>query len=216
VGSGASAITGTLTNPGSSVQTATYTVTPVSGNCSGTPFTLTVNVYPLPAINPITQTVCSGGSFSVTPVDGTNGFVPSGTTYSWSAPTVTGNMTGGEAGSGQSIIGGSLTNPTNTDQTATYTVTPMSGSCPGISFQVIVTVRPTPSLNPMTASVCSGSTFTITPVNGTNGIIPTGTSYSWGVPTVTGGMTGGENGSGTSLTGTLVTHLYRYKLQPTR
>jgi len=203
-GSGASAITGTLTNPGSSVQTATYTVTPVSGNCSGTPFEITVYVNPLPAINPLTQTVCSGGSFSLTPVDGINGFVPVGTTYSWSAPTVTGNMTGGEAGNGLSEIGGTLTNPTNTDQTATYSVTPMSGICPGINFQVIVTVRPTPSLNPMTASVCSGSAFTITPVNGTNGIIPTGTSYSWGVPTVTGGMTGGSAGSGTSLTGTLV------------
>ena len=204
VGSGASAITGTLTNPGSSVETATYTVTPVSGNCSGTPFEITVNVYPLPAINPITQTMCSRGSFSVTPVDGTNGIVPAGTTYNWLAPTVTGNMTGGEAGSGLNAIGGSLTNPTNTDQTATYSVTPMSGSCPGISFQVIVTVRPTPSLIPMTASVCSGSIFTITPVNGTNGIIPAGTSFSWGIPILTGGITGGEIGSGTSLTGTLV------------
>jgi isopentenyl diphosphate isomerase/L-lactate dehydrogenase-like FMN-dependent dehydrogenase len=46
--------------------------------------------------------------------------VPAGTTYSWSAPVVTGGMTGGVAASGQSSITGTLINPTNTPQTATY------------------------------------------------------------------------------------------------
>ncbi|UPZ16559.1 GEVED domain-containing protein [Flavobacterium humidisoli] len=42
-------ITGTLTNSTSTAQTAVYTVTPITGACTGAPFTLTVTVNPLPA-----------------------------------------------------------------------------------------------------------------------------------------------------------------------
>ena len=44
-----------------------------------------------------------------------------GTTYSWSAPAVTGGITGGVASANQTTIKGTLTNPTNDVQTATYT-----------------------------------------------------------------------------------------------
>src|SRR6185369_7161667 len=114
---------------------------------------VTVTVSPMPSINAMTTTVCSGTAFSVTPVNVTNGIVPAGTTYSWGVPTVTGGMTGGVAGSGPSITG-TLTNPTNTTQTATYTVTPTSGSCTGATFTVTITVTPKPSINAMTTTVC--------------------------------------------------------------
>ncbi|WP_170154522.1 HYR domain-containing protein [Mangrovibacterium diazotrophicum] len=202
-GSGASAISGTLTNPTSIVQTATYTVTPKAGSCTGAAFTLTVQVEPKPAVNPITETICSGDNFTISPADGTNGIVPTGTTYSWSAPTVTGSMTGGTSGSAASVISGTLVNPTNSSQTATYIVTPSAGSCDGTNFQLIVTVLPKPVLNTMTTSVCSGSSFSLTPANGTDGIIPSGTTYSWTTPTMLAGVTGGVAGSGSSIGGTL-------------
>ena len=41
-------ITGTLTNPTNSQKTATYSITPLSGGCTGGTFTLTVNVNALP------------------------------------------------------------------------------------------------------------------------------------------------------------------------
>ena len=202
-GSGSANISGTLFNPTNSTQTATYTVTPSSGGCAGTPFTITVTVDPTPSVNPMTAIICSGGSFTAIPVNVTNGLVPAGTTYSWSAPSVTGGITGGVAGSG-ATISGTLINPTNSVQTATYTVIPTSGSCSGIIFSVIVTVNPAPSINPIPATVCNGTAFTITPANGTNGTVPAGTTYSWPVPTVTGSMTGGATGSGAAtISGTL-------------
>ena len=95
----------------------------------------------------MTSTICSGNGFSATPVNGVNGIVPAGTTYSWPAPVVTGGLTGGAASSGSpTSITGTLTNPTNTAQTATYTVTPTSGSCTGSTFTVTVTVNPTPAI----------------------------------------------------------------------
>ena len=54
----------------------------------------------------------------------------------------------------------------------------------------------------MTATVCSGYAFTITPVNGTNGSVLAGTVYSWLAPSGT-GFTGGATGSGASITGLL-------------
>jgi hypothetical protein len=194
-------ITGSLINLTNTIQTATYTVTPTSGLCVGTPYTITISVSPRPATLPITQTLCSGDSFTVTPENGTNGVIPAGTTYAWSLPTMTGGVTGGVAGSGTSITG-TLTNPTNTTQTATYTVTPTSGLCAGNAFSVTVTISPRPAVTLITQTRCSGDSFTITPANGTNGIVPAGTTYSWSTPILTGGLTGGVAGNGTSIIGT--------------
>ena len=201
-GSGGS-ISGTLVNPSSSAATATYTVTPVSGTCTGSTFTVTVTVNPMPSVNNITATICSGGSFTSTPADGTDGVVPSGTTYSWAAPAITGGIIGGAAGSGAADISGTLINPSSSVQTATYTVTPASGSCTGATFTVTVTVNPKPSVSAMTATICSGNTFTATPVDVTNGVVPAGTSYTWTAPSVTGGITGGAGGTGAGISGTL-------------
>src|SRR5208283_2658316 len=52
-----------------------------------------------------------------------------------------------------------LTNPTNTIQTATYTVTPIGPDCTGATFQLLVTVEP--AMNYGTASDASGNTQTI-------------------------------------------------------
>src|ERR1035437_9943769 len=152
-----------------------------------------LSVAACPTITAMTSTVCSGTGFTATPVNGTNGVVPAGTTYTWATPVVTGGGTGGSAqATGQSSISQTLTNPTNTAQTATYTVTPTSGACTGATFTVTVTVNPKPAITAMTSTICSGATFTATPVNGTNGVVPAGTTYTWATPVVTGGVTGGS------------------------
>ena len=111
----------------------------------GATFTVTITVDPKPAVLNMTSTICSGGIFTTTPVNITNGIVPAGTTYSWGAAVVTGGVTGGIAGSGISITG-TLVNPTNVVQTVTYTVTPTSGTCVGSDFIVTVTVNPKPGI----------------------------------------------------------------------
>jgi gliding motility-associated-like protein len=199
-----SSITDVLVNTTATAQIVTYTVTPTAAGCVGTAITVPVTVSPVATINPMTVTVCTGNLFTVTPVNVTNGVVPAGTTYSWSAPVVTGGMTGGASGTNQTSISGTLTNPTNTPQTATYTVTPTSGTCVGATFTLTVTVNPAPAITAMTNTTCSGVAFTSTPVNVTNGVVPAGTTYSWSAPVVTGGMTGGASGTNqTSISGTL-------------
>jgi hypothetical protein len=112
----------------------------------------------VPALNDVAASVCSGAVLSVSPEDGVDGFVPSGTTYSWSSPTVTGSISGGAAGSGPSIQA-TLVNNTTLNQTATYTVLPSLGACPGESFSLTVTVSPNavPLFNPL-GPICSGDT----------------------------------------------------------
>jgi len=168
---------------------------------------LAVTINPAPAIViPVTDIVCSGVAFTITPCNGVFGTIPFGTTYSWPIPNVTGGMTpSGVAGAGDSIYG-TLINQTNTSQVATYIVIPTSGAgCVGDTFNVIVTVLPLPTIvSPLTDTVCSGTPFTITPVDGVNGIVPPGTTYSWSIPSVSVGMPSGAAGAGDSIYGTLL------------
>src|SRR5207247_2462726 len=121
--------------------------------------------------------------------------VPAGTKYTWTAPTVTGGITGGSAQAvGQTSISQTLTNPTNVMQTATYTVTPTSGVagyCAGASFTITVTVNPTPLIANKTATICNATAIIVTYIN-LNQTVPAGTKYTWTVPVVTGGITGGS------------------------
>ncbi len=101
----------------------------------------TFTINPIPIVQNETQSICSGSSFLLTPSAVTVGnVIPAGTTYSWGAPVVTGGITGGLPGTNQASIGGTLINTTPTNQTATYTVTPATGSCVGIPFTVIINV----------------------------------------------------------------------------
>ena len=167
--------------------TATYTVTPVSGTCSGTPFTLTATITPTAVISAQTATICSGATFTINPSG-----VPSGTTYAWSAPSLTpsGSITGSSAQSGQTNISQALTSTITSLATATYTVTPTSGSCASTTFTATVTVNPKPSVSAQTASICSGNAFTVTPTG-----VPSGTTYTWSNPSISpsGSVTGGSS-----------------------
>jgi gliding motility-associated-like protein len=176
-----STISQTLTNTSNTVQTVVYTVTPISGTCSGATFTVTVTVNPTPTVTAQATTICSGNVFSVAPLNGSGNIVPTGTTYSWSAPAAITGISGLAAGTAQTTIGGTLTNSTAAPINVTYVVTPTSGSCVGASFNVVVTVNPRPAITNMTATICSGSAFTAAPVNVTNGVVPTGTTYTWTV-----------------------------------
>ncbi|MDP5198212.1 GEVED domain-containing protein [Flavobacterium sp. DG2-3] len=115
-------------------------------------------------INTMTSNACTGVAFSVTPVNVTNGTVPNNTTYTWTMPLVTGGMLGAAANTiAVSNITGRLTNSTTTAQTATYTVTPITGSCTGVPFTLTVTVNPIPTA-PSTShtNVSCGNSGTIT------------------------------------------------------
>ena len=124
-------------------------------------------------------TICSNGTFTVTPSNGINGIVPAGTTYSWGLPVVTGGITGGATGAGAASISGTLTNPTTLVQTATYSVTPLTGSCAGVPFNVIVTVNPLPATSAIAGDpvICESATNKVWQVTNTPG-----STYAWTVP----------------------------------
>ncbi|MFN5427355.1 MAG: PKD-like domain-containing protein, partial [Bacteroidota bacterium] len=202
-------IFGTLTNSSNVTQTAVYTVTPNVVACASyASFTLTVFVTPTPKVDALSTVVCSGLQFNVTPVNGGSNIVPATTRYAWEIPAVsTPSLTGGQSNANQTSIYGILTNNTNTTRTAVYTVTPTAtlGNCIGATFTVLVTVNPTAVINPMSTTVCSGLLFNVTPTNVTNGIVPDGTTYSWGLPTMSNAsLTGGQtNNTQQSIFGTL-------------
>ena len=105
-----------------------------------------VIVNPNPVISLFNREICNGTAFTVIP-DITNGdIVPAGTTYTWSMPVINpaNSVSGASAQStAQGLISQTLTNTTTSSATVTYTVTPLSGVCPGNDFNIIVIVNPT-------------------------------------------------------------------------
>lgn len=166
--------------------------------------TITINALPVVTTTQA-QTICSGSIFNVTPTNGSGNNLPVGTLYKWSAPTGTGFTGGSQHTTLTPSISQTLTNTTNAIAVATYQVTPVSNSCNGVPFQVIITINPKPVIPAQTKNICSGDTFTIIPTNTGSSIVPNGTTYSWSTPIVTGGITGGLSGNTASdISGTLI------------
>jgi len=177
----------------------TYLATAESNNgiiCQGISYPYTITVNPVPSIT-ITQaqTICSNGTFSIIPSDGSGNSVPLGTTYSWGTPVVTGGITGGATASNQATISGSLINTTDSFGTATYTVTPKSGTCLGTAFTAVVTINPAPKVqfSGGNQKLCSGSdSLPITLTSTTTGNV----TFNWtaNIPTgITGAATSGTS-----------------------
>ncbi len=121
--------------------TVTLTMTASNGGCTSSTATFTLTISPTPALSNQTSTQCSSVSFTYTP---SGGIIPSGTSYTWSAPTGSGFSGSSGSGSGGSITD-DLVNTTSSPVTATYSVTPTAGSCTGTAFNVAVTLNPSPS-----------------------------------------------------------------------
>ncbi|MFY9311210.1 MAG: PKD-like domain-containing protein, partial [Bacteroidia bacterium] len=196
-GSGAT-INQVLTNPSSSLTgTVEYVVTPTSsgGSCAGTPLTITVTVYPIPAItNASTKSICSGASTAITLTSSV------ASSYSWTIGTITGAITGSSASSGATIAQ-TLSNPSNASSgSVQYQVTPtsVSGSCVGPASTITVTVNPLPALTSATAAtVCSGTSPNIALT------ASAASSFSWTLGNNIGTISGATAGSGTAINQTL-------------
>jgi gliding motility-associated-like protein len=197
-------ISGLLNNSTNGTLSVTYLVSTYNAGCAGSTFTETVNINPTPNIVADQYaTICSNSTFSVPITNGTN-LVPTGTTFSWLAPSVNG-INGFQSGVNATVISGTLSNTTNATITnITYSVRPTAGACIGASFNVFVTVKPVPIIaNIGPTQTGSGSYFNF-PITGN--IVPTGTTYSWSSPSMPTGLAGGAASgvpSPTSLTGTL-------------
>ena len=140
-------VSGTLSNGGTAIQNAVYTVTPTTGDvCEGPAFTVTVPVNPTVVMNrPASQTVCSDSTIAAvvfgTPI--TDGSM----SYSWTRTNTTGITGLDESGTGN-IAATALKNTTTEAQTTTITVTPTytytdgTVSCTGDTVKFTITVNP--------------------------------------------------------------------------
>jgi gliding motility-associated-like protein len=162
-----------LVNNSGVVGSVTYAVTPTviaAPNCDGASQSVTVTVNPAPVlVNPQTKTICSGSQVNYEIV--TNPLnLPSGTTFTWLAPTMSLGPAQGTGGTVSAGLPGTLhitdvlTNTTNASITATYTITPTSGlGCPGTPRTVVVTIQPQPIVaTNLNATRCSGDNIGLT------------------------------------------------------
>ncbi|MFT3933604.1 MAG: PKD domain-containing protein [Chitinophagaceae bacterium] len=165
------AINPSLSTPG--VYTVKYTIA-ASAPCPGFETSTTVQIDDSPVLsfaNP-SQSICSGGTASYTPIS----TVPN-TVYSWALvgalpAGVSGTSTGSAAGN-NAVISLSFINTGSNPQTLTIRVTPTNPSsnpCAGAPYNITIQVNPIPpALQPDTFHFCMGATpvaLTATPAAG--------------------------------------------------
>jgi gliding motility-associated-like protein len=171
-------ISQTLSSSNNITDTAVYYVTPSAGNCTGNEFTVTVHVRPVPVINNMIDTICTGSAFLIAPSP-----VPVNTTYTWPIPVALpfGSVVGGTAqATPVSTLSQVLTNAITAPAQLAYTITPQAQGCTGAAFNLTVVVGNTlPAFANRVITICSGTSFDATPANA-----PQNTSYTWSVPTV--------------------------------
>ena len=185
-------------NPPAAVSGTTYyycvvTFSAITGGCSiiaTNAAEVTINQNPVIASE--TTVICSSTTFTVSPPTTSGNIIPLGTTYTWTTPIINpaGSITGAASETvPQTSISQTLVNTTTSPSTATYTVIPTSGICPGNSFTVTVTVNP--SINPnvvVTNNACFGVNTASISTNITGGIpFSSGSPYqlSWTGPSFT-------------------------------
>ena len=167
------------------VSTVTVIPTYSSGgvSCEGSAETFSITVNPKPLIQNKSADICSTDTFIVEPINNVDGdIVPLSTTYTWIVLDSNTEIPDASSGSG-TVISQALTNTSSTVQTVTYQVTPISGTdveCLGTTFEVLISVAPTPQIPDQQVEICSGESFSFLPTdNPPTTIIPVGTTYSW-------------------------------------
>jgi len=136
----------TFLPPTSSADTIYYycQVSGFTGGCTSlTSEIVNITIKPKAIISAQNISICTGETFSYIKTD--SDYIPDGTTFIWSAPIITpaNSITGSKASFTPSTeISQTLTNTSNNLATAKYTVTPISGSCNGQSFEINVEVIP--------------------------------------------------------------------------
>jgi PKD repeat protein len=158
-------------NTGSTVQTATITLSAIKDGCVSSNRTFTISINPIPSIlaTPSNQAICSGTTTSIV-LSNPNGV--SGTTYSWTVSAT--NVTGATSGGGSSIVQYLTSTDGVNPGTVTYTVTPSANGCADTAIPVTITVNPAPTFTVSNSApaICSGGQADITLNTPTaNGII---------------------------------------------
>ena len=177
----------TLEDGTTSPQDLIYTVTPITEEgCDGEDFKVTITVNPTPTMDaPPNIEVCNGEEVVIDFTTENTGGV---TTYEWSIingpeiglPDSTTDITDSD-----SDITFTASNPDPDPRVVIVSVTPIftnngveCTTSPAETFTI--TVNPEPQIDDFTETICEGDTFaSILPENDTNGVVPSGTIYTW-------------------------------------
>jgi len=153
----------TIANPvATPTATITYTVF-ITTPCGQLKDSVTITVTPAPSVTFTgKETICKGASTTIT----ANG----GTSYSWTPAT----------GLSSTNIANPVASPT---ATTTYSVTVTNSGCPkDTTVNITVNNPPSVSVNPPSASICTGGSVTLTASNAT--------TYTWSPNTAINTTTG--------------------------
>jgi gliding motility-associated-like protein len=133
-------VTGNWSPAINNTATTTYTFTPTVGQCTVTPFTMTIVVNPLAAVFTQVAPICSGQTLAPLPTTSNNG--------------VTGNWSPAM----------------NNLATTTYTFTPTLGQCTVTPVTMTIVVNPIAAVFTQVAPICSGQTLAPLPTTSNNGV----------------------------------------------
>ncbi len=180
-------------NTGNTEQTATITVTPVNGSCSGTPKTFSITVKPaLKATATGSISMCkTQGTYDIS-FTGQNGTPPYTFTY---------QLNNGSTQTVSSPVGNATAKVTvdlKNAGTFTYKLNGVSDvsalSCTqSLNESVTVVVTDVPNITKTyTDTICNNTATTINPASDSENNVPAGTTYTWVFPTVSpmGAITG--------------------------
>ena len=150
--------------------TATISVTAMANGCPGQTKTFNITINPSPdVIQPLNQVLCNGSSSAAVSFAGNI----TGTSFNW---TNNNTAIGLAAGGTGDIPVFTAINTIAAPVTATISVTPSTGTCPGQEKTFTIIVNPTPDVvQPNTQTVCTGSATTSVYFNGA----VSGTTYNW-------------------------------------
>ncbi|MFM6175878.1 MAG: PKD-like domain-containing protein, partial [Sphaerospermopsis kisseleviana] len=168
----------TLTALNTIRDTAIYILQPISNNCTGAPFSVSVIIKPVALVADLIDTICSGSRYTYLPDT-----IPVGTTFTWDIPQIL--PLGSVSGTQSQIIPAAQFSqvPVNLSQqmaTLRYRVFATSENCVSLPFQLqLVVTRPIPDIPLHSRVTCSGVRVDMTPRN-----VPTGLTYSWETPII--------------------------------
>ncbi|MBL7703176.1 MAG: hypothetical protein JNM14_13065 [Ferruginibacter sp.] len=199
--SGSGDISGTLTNTTNAPVTVTFTITPVSGTCTGASVTATVIVNPTPTVNAVaSETVCNNSPTTAVTFSG----AVAGTVFNWTNSNTAIGLAA--AGTGN-IASFTATNTGTAPISGTITVTPSytnaGTTCTGTPITFTITVNPTPDVaQPANQVVCNNGATAA--VNFTGSVA--GTVFNWTNTDPSIGLAASGTGNIASFTATNTTN----------
>ncbi len=142
-----------LINDSATLGSVVYTIIPSANGCSGSPFSYTITVNPLPQVLPIpSQTICTNSATTIV-VPNSN---ISGTSFSWTA-TSDNNLSGFMYSGAGNIPAQTISNSGNNIDSVMFSITPVYSGCLGNLTELVVFVNPLAQANlPANQTICSG------------------------------------------------------------